>query len=99
MHQGEESAERRHETRAGDSAQTQHNRCTQPKPETLRGIFDHAGEFGSLHLATNVKLVHPLPAWAEDELGVKVQGRIDVANTTAGSGLHEATCWASGIHY
>ena len=41
-----------------------------------------------------MKLVHPLPAWAEDELGVKIQVTINAANTAAGSGLHDASCSA-----
>ncbi len=48
------------------------------------------------HILTNGELVHPLPAWAEDELGVDNQTRNDAANTAAGSGLHEASCSASG---
>jgi hypothetical protein len=44
------------------------------------------------YFKANGELVHPLPAAAEDELGVKVQTTIDVANTAAGSGLHEADC-------
>jgi len=36
--------------------------------------------------------VHPLPARGETELGVKVQTTVDVANTAAGSGLHDADC-------
>mgnify|MGYP006902218786 CR=1 FL=1 len=43
----------------------------------------------------NVELVRLLPAIGEDELGVRVQTKTDAANTAAGSGLHEATCWAS----
>ncbi len=39
-----------------------------------------------------MELVHPLPAAAEDELGVEVQTTMDVANTAAGSGLHDADC-------
>jgi hypothetical protein len=46
----------------------------------------------------NVELVHPLPAAAEDELGVEVHITMGVANTAAGSGLHEATCSASSIY-
>ncbi len=46
----------------------------------------------------NVELVHPLPAAAEDELGMEVHATMDVANTTAGSGLHEASCWLSVFH-
>jgi hypothetical protein len=46
-------------------------------------------------LLPNVELVHPLPASAEDELGVNIQNTQDAANTAAGSGLHEATCWSS----
>ena len=38
----------------------------------------------------NVELVHPLPATAEDELGVDIQTTEDAANTAAGSGLHDA---------
>jgi hypothetical protein len=45
-------------------------------------------------ILANVELVHPLPAPAEDELGIYVQTTQDAANTAAGSGLHEATCWA-----
>lgn len=45
----------------------------------------------------NVELVRPLPAIGEDELVVRVQTRTDDANTAAGSGLHEATCWPSAI--
>lgn len=40
----------------------------------------------------NVELVHPLPASAEDELGVDIQITEDAANKAAGSGLHEASC-------
>jgi len=46
----------------------------------------------------NVELVHPLPAWAEDELGVEVQTTEYTANTAAGSGLHEASCWWMEMH-
>ena len=46
----------------------------------------------SFHFLANVELVHPLPAAAEDELGVDIQTTINAANTTAGSGLHEASC-------
>ena len=45
-----------------------------------------------------MELVHPLPAWAEDELGVEVQIMVDAANTAAGSGLHEASCWWMEMH-
>jgi len=31
----------------------------------------------------------------EDELGVDIQNTINVANTAAGSGLHDADCSAS----
>ena len=41
--------------------------------------------------------MHPLPAAAEDEFGVKVQIREDSANTAAGSGLHDADCSAYGF--
>ena len=33
-----------------------------------------------------------MEASAEDELGEMVQTMVDVANTAAGSGLHEASC-------
>ena len=36
--------------------------------------------------------MRPLPAWAEGYYRVRVQVKIDAANTTAGSGLHDATC-------
>ncbi len=39
--------------------------------------------------------MHPLPARGEDELGVIFQTMINVANTAAGSGLHDADCSAS----
>jgi len=39
--------------------------------------------------------VHPLPATREDEHWVNDQTTINVANTAAGSGLHDADCWAS----
>jgi hypothetical protein len=39
----------------------------------------------------NGKHVHPLPAWAEDELGANGHNTTDAANTAAGSGLHDAT--------
>jgi len=41
--------------------------------------------------------VHPLPASGEDAHGVWGQTRIDVANTAAGSGLHDADCSVSCI--
>ncbi len=41
--------------------------------------------------------MHPLPAIGEDELGVNIQTTINVANTAAGSGLHDADCSASFI--
>jgi len=46
----------------------------------------------------NGEHVHPLPAIGEDELGVDIQTTIDVANTAAGSGLHDADCsaWVIG---
>ncbi len=47
----------------------------------------------------NDEHVHPLPAAAEDELGVEVQTMIDVANTTAGSGLHDASCSSVMLHW
>ncbi len=40
----------------------------------------------------NGEHVHPLPARGEDELGVNNQTTIEVANTAAGSGLHDADC-------
>ena len=40
----------------------------------------------------NGEHVHPLPARGEDELGVDIQTTINVANTAAGSGLHDADC-------
>ncbi len=46
----------------------------------------------------NGEHVHPLPATAEDELGVIFRTTINVANTAAGSGLHDADCWLSGFH-
>jgi len=43
-------------------------------------------------LLANGEHVHPLPATREDELGVNFQTTINVANTAAGSGLHDADC-------
>jgi hypothetical protein len=40
----------------------------------------------------NVERMHPLPAWAEGYYRVRVQTKIDAANTAAGSGLHDAAC-------
>jgi len=45
----------------------------------------------------NGEHVHPLPAAAEDELGVGVQITVISANTAAGSGLHDADCCAFGF--
>lgn len=46
-------------------------------------------------MISNGEHVHPLPASGEDELGVDIQVTIDAASTAAGSGLHDADCWAS----
>jgi len=45
-------------------------------------------------ILANGEHVHPLPARGEDELGVDIQITINVANTAAGSGLHDADCSA-----
>jgi hypothetical protein len=56
----------------------------------------HATLLGNIFLP-NDEHVHPLTAAAEDELGVRVQITGDVANTAAGSGLHDADCWPDVI--
>jgi hypothetical protein len=52
----------------------------------------------------NVELVHPLPASAEGYYRDRVHTIKNVANTAAGSGLHEATCsarvfYSSGVDW
>jgi len=50
---------------------------------------------GFHYFLPNGEHVHPLPATREYELGVIFQNTINAANTAAGSGLHDADCWAS----
>ena len=51
----------------------------------------------------NVKHMHPLPATTEDNSTKESQATQDPANTTAGSGLHDANCsdssfdWVDGV--
>jgi len=57
-------------------------------------VAENGGMGGSWDefIQENGEHVHPLPATAEDELGVVVQTTTTAANTAAGSGLHDADC-------
>jgi len=75
-----------------------HIACRDGVPlENLHAALSAIPEYNELlsedfKILPNGEHVHPLPARGEDELGVDIQTTIDVANTAAGSGLHDADC-------